>query len=122
MIAQTIAIRHPSRTASLTSIYATTGNPKVPGPTPAVFGLLVTPPPIEREAFIEHQLRLFKTLTGPGFPMDEQWTRKIIADSYDRCFYQSSVINFKIESREKFVHILIDKIVKSINLKIRKSD
>ena len=87
MIAQTIAIRHPSRTACLTSIYATTGNPKVPGPTPEVFGLLVTPPPIEREAFIEHQLRLFKTLTGPGFPMDEQWTREIIVESYDRCFY-----------------------------------
>jgi pimeloyl-ACP methyl ester carboxylesterase len=52
-----------------------------------VFGLLVTPPPIEREAYIEHMLRLFKTLTGPGFPMDEKWTRRILAESYDRCFY-----------------------------------
>ena len=87
MIAQTIAVRYPSRTASLISIYATTGNRKVPPPTPEVFGLLVTPPPIEREAYIEHMLRLFKTLTGPGFPMDEKWTRKILAESYDRCFY-----------------------------------
>lgn len=87
MIAQTIAVRYPSRTASLISIYATTGNRKVPPPTPEVFGLLVTPPPIEREAYIEHMLRLFKTLTGPGFPMDEKWTRRILAESYDRCFY-----------------------------------
>ncbi len=87
MIAQTIAIRHPARISSLTSIYSTTGNPKIPRPTQEVFGLLITPPPVEREACIEHLLRLFKTLTGPGFPMDEQWTRRIMAESYDRCFY-----------------------------------
>jgi pimeloyl-ACP methyl ester carboxylesterase len=87
MIAQTFAIRYPSRAASLTSIYATTGNRKVPPPKPEIFGLLVTPPPTEREPCIEHLLRLFKALSGPGFPMDEQWTRKIIAEGYDRCFY-----------------------------------
>ncbi len=30
MIAQTIAIRHPSRVLSLISVYSTTGNPEVP--------------------------------------------------------------------------------------------
>jgi len=87
MIAQTIAIRHLSRVLSLISIYSTTGNPEVPQPKPEVIGLLITPPPAEREAFIEHMLGLFKTIAGPGFAVDEKWTRKIMAGSYDRCFY-----------------------------------
>ena len=47
MIAQTVAIRHPSRVLSLTSIYSTTGNPEVPQPKPEVLRLLITPPPRE---------------------------------------------------------------------------
>jgi pimeloyl-ACP methyl ester carboxylesterase len=87
MIAQTVVIRHPSRVLSLISIYSRTGNPAIPPPKPEVFGLLITPPPEEREACIEHMLGVFKTISGPGFPVDEQWTRKIMAKSYDRCFY-----------------------------------
>jgi len=86
MIAQTVAIRHLPRVLSLTSIYSTTGNPEVPQPKPEVLGLLITPPPREREAYIEHMLRVFKAIAGPGFAVDEKWTRKIAAGSYDRCF------------------------------------
>jgi pimeloyl-ACP methyl ester carboxylesterase len=87
MIAQTIAIRHPSRIESLISIYSRTGNPEVPQPKPEVVGLLVTPPPQEREANIEHMLGVFKTIAGPGFPVDEPWTRRVMGESYDRYFY-----------------------------------
>ncbi len=87
MIAQTFAIRHPSRVLSLISIYSTTGNPEVPQPKPEVTGLLIAPPPQEREACIEHMLGVFKTIAGSGFPVDEQWTRRIMAESFDRCFY-----------------------------------
>ncbi len=92
MIAQTFAIRHPSRVRSLISIYSTTGNPEVPQPKPEVTGLLIAPPPREREACIEHMLGVFKTIAGPGFPVDEQWTRKIMAESYDRCFYPQGMV------------------------------
>jgi pimeloyl-ACP methyl ester carboxylesterase len=92
MIAQTIAIRHPSRILSLVSIYSTSGNPKVPQPKPEVIGMLIAPPPNEREANIEHMLGVFKTIAGPGFPLDEEWTRKIMAESYDRCFYPQGVV------------------------------
>jgi pimeloyl-ACP methyl ester carboxylesterase len=92
MIAQTIAIRYPSRVLSLISIYATTGNPKVPPPKPEVVGMLITPPPGEREANIQHMLRVFRTITGPGFPLDETWTRKIMAESFDRCFYPQGMV------------------------------
>lgn len=92
MIAQTIAIRHPSRVLSLISIYSTTGNPEVPQPKPEVIGMLFTPPPNEREARIEQMLGFFKAITGPGFPLDEKWTRKIVAESYDRCFYPQGIV------------------------------
>jgi pimeloyl-ACP methyl ester carboxylesterase len=91
MIAQTIAVRHPSRVLSLISIYSTTGNPEIPQAKPELFGLLMAPPPEEREAFIEHMLGVFETIAGPGFPVDKQWTRKIIAKSYDRSFYPQGV-------------------------------
>jgi pimeloyl-ACP methyl ester carboxylesterase len=49
--------------------------------------ILMTRPPNKREANIEHMLGVFKTLAGPGFPLDIEWTRKIMAESFDRSFY-----------------------------------
>lgn len=92
MIAQTIAIRHPERVLSLISIYSTTGNPEVPQPKPEIIRLLVAPPPNEHQAFIEHMLVVFRTISGPGFPLDEAWTRKIIGESYDRSFYPEGTV------------------------------
>ena len=43
MIAQTIAIRHPARVASLTSIMSTTGDPDVGTPTPEAMAALDAP-------------------------------------------------------------------------------
>jgi pimeloyl-ACP methyl ester carboxylesterase len=87
MIAQTIAIRHPSRVLSLISIYSTTGNRELPQPKPEIMKILVTSPPPKREAYVEHMLNVFKTITGPRFGLDEGWTRKIMAESFDRGYY-----------------------------------
>jgi pimeloyl-ACP methyl ester carboxylesterase len=91
MIAQTLAIRHPARVFSLISIYSTTGNPRLPQPGPEVLEALLTPPPVEREASIEHMLRMFRMIAGSGFPLDEAWTRRTVAASYDRGFYTPGV-------------------------------
>jgi pimeloyl-ACP methyl ester carboxylesterase len=87
MIAQSLAIRHPRRLLSLISIYSTTGNPAVPAPKDEVMGLLLAPPPEEREAYVAFQLKAFRTIAGRGFPFDEAWHRKILAQGYDRAFY-----------------------------------
>ena len=92
MIAQTIALRHPSRVLSLISIYSTTGDREVPPPKQEALGMLIATVPAERQPCIEHMLRLFRTIAGPGFPVDERWTRRIIAESYDRCFYPEGMI------------------------------
>jgi len=86
-IAQTIAFRHPSRVRSMTQVYATTGNPRLPMPKPEIMALLLTPPPEGREAYVDYQLKLYKTIAGPGFPFDEVWHRKLAGRSYDRAFY-----------------------------------
>lgn len=86
MIAQTVAIRHPSRVRSLISIYSTTGNKDLPSPRPEAIRLLLAPAPSEREAYIEHMMTLFRVMAGRGFTLDEAWTRTITARAYDRSF------------------------------------
>ncbi len=91
MIAQTIALNHRQRILSLVSIYSHTGNPALPEPKPEAMELLLTPPPEERQANIEYTIKAFRTLSGPGFPLDEDWLRKIAAQAYDRAFYPEGV-------------------------------
>jgi pimeloyl-ACP methyl ester carboxylesterase len=86
-IAQNLAIRHPSRVLSLTSIYSSTGNPDLPKPKPEALQVMMVPAPRDREGFIEFQLRVHQTLAGSGFPIDEAWVRKVMGESYDRAFY-----------------------------------
>ena len=53
MIAQTIAIEHPTRTLSLTSIMSMTGEVEFGSPMPEAAAVLLAPPPTERAAYIE---------------------------------------------------------------------
>ncbi len=87
MIAQIIAVRHPSRVASLISIYGSTGNPALPRGKPEALTALMSPSPQEREAAIEHSMKFIRTIAGPGFPFDEDWTRTLMTRAYDRAFY-----------------------------------
>jgi pimeloyl-ACP methyl ester carboxylesterase len=87
MIAQSLAIRHSRRLLSLISIYSTTGNPAVPAPKDEIMGLLLTPPPGERDAYVAFQLKVFRAIAGRGFPFDEAWHREVLAQGYDRAFY-----------------------------------
>ncbi|MBN1106455.1 MAG: alpha/beta hydrolase [Deltaproteobacteria bacterium] len=86
MIAQALSIGFARRVLSLTSIYSTTGNPDLPRPKPEVMGLLLAPPPHEREPFIEFNLSLFRAVTGPRFGLDEEWVRNVMGRAYDRDF------------------------------------
>ena len=87
MIAQTIAIRHPSRIISLTSIMSTTGNPNLPQMTQEAAQVLFNPVPPEREAYIDNLVRVGKFIYGSGFPFDEEKQRTFAARIFDRCYY-----------------------------------
>jgi len=86
MIAQTIALNYPERVLSLISIYSSTGDPEEPQPKPEAMEFLLTPPPTEREAYIEFGVKLFNTISGAGFPYDQEWLRNHLAQDYDRSF------------------------------------
>ena len=92
MIAQTVGYRHPSRILSLISIMSTTGNPELPQPKPEVMEVLITPAPVEREANIEHGLKVWKIIGSPGFPFEEDLVRDVVTRSYDRCFYPQGMV------------------------------
>jgi len=87
MIVQVITLRHPTRVLSLTSIMSTTGNPDLPQATPEAMQALLTPAPTERNAYIEHSLKIGRLLYGSGFPYDEEKRRALAERLYDRCFY-----------------------------------
>jgi len=91
MIAQTLALHHPQRLLSLTSIYSTTGNPDLPQPQPAAMEALLTPQPAERQAYLDFNVRTMQAIAGSGFPFDEQFIRRISARAYDRAFYPPGV-------------------------------
>jgi len=86
MIAQTIALNYPERVLSLISIYSNTGDPGEPQPKPEAMKVLLAPPPTERKAYIEYSIKLFNTISGPGFPYDQEWLRNHVAKEYDRSF------------------------------------
>jgi pimeloyl-ACP methyl ester carboxylesterase len=91
MIAQTLAIEHPGRVRSLTSIMSTTGDPTLPQASPEVMAILMTPPSPDREGNIERGLKVFRTIGSPGFPFDEERVRNFAGRSFDRGFHPEGV-------------------------------
>jgi pimeloyl-ACP methyl ester carboxylesterase len=87
MIAQTLAIQHPARVRTLTSIMSTTGDPSLPPPTREAMSVLLTPAPSDREANIERAVEIASIIGGTGFPIDEPRVRRRAARLYDRCFH-----------------------------------
>lgn len=83
MIAQTVAIRHPERVSSLTSIMSTTA-PDVGPPTRQAQAVLLTPPPNNRDEAGERAVAVFRVIGSPGFPLDEDAVADVGRRSYDR--------------------------------------
>jgi pimeloyl-ACP methyl ester carboxylesterase len=84
MIAQTLAIRHPERVLSLTSIMSTTGEPGIARPTEAAVQILLSPPARTREEAMERAVAARRVIGSPGFPRDEQEIRDRAGRAYDR--------------------------------------
>jgi pimeloyl-ACP methyl ester carboxylesterase len=84
MIAQTIAIEHPDRVRSLTSIMSTTGDSSVGKATQEALGALLSPPGTTRQEAVERTVSIFRIIGSPGFELDEGELRDRAALSYDR--------------------------------------
>jgi pimeloyl-ACP methyl ester carboxylesterase len=91
MISQQLAISHPDRLLSLTSVMSTTGDASVGRATDEAMAVLTTPAPTEREAYIEHTLRAAHVIGSPGL-VDEAVTRARAGAAFDRAFYPQGVL------------------------------
>jgi pimeloyl-ACP methyl ester carboxylesterase len=85
MIVQHMAIEHPQRVLSMTSIMSTTGDRSVGAASPESLALLLTPPPSERGPYIERSVEIGRVIGGPLF--DEERARDRAGKSFDRCFH-----------------------------------
>jgi pimeloyl-ACP methyl ester carboxylesterase len=91
MIAQTVAIRHPHRLLSLTSIMSTTGDPSLPPATGDAMRVLLTPPPGDRDGNVARGIEAWKVIGSPGYPLDEERMRAIFGRAFDRGYHPAGV-------------------------------
>jgi pimeloyl-ACP methyl ester carboxylesterase len=83
MIAQSMAIAHPDRVRSLTSIMSTTGKRTVGWQHPSLLPNLLARRS-GREGYIEMSVKSWKLIGSPGYPTTEEKTRTRAAETYDR--------------------------------------
>jgi len=96
MITQRVAIDHPDRVLSITSIMAApAANPPILQSTPAAAAVLNVAPPnpeADFEAFVAHGIRNARTIGSPAYPWDEDQLRQRVVSEYRRAFNPSGVV------------------------------
>jgi pimeloyl-ACP methyl ester carboxylesterase len=94
MIVQRMAIDHPGRVLSMTSIMSTTGAPDAFRSTPEALAVLDVPPPdpeADFEAFVADRVRNTFTIGSPAYPWDAAEARERVIAEYHRAFYPRGV-------------------------------
>jgi pimeloyl-ACP methyl ester carboxylesterase len=89
MIAQLVALNHPEKTLSLTSIMSSTGRPGLPPGKPEAMAVLTTPPAnLERETRIAHAMKIWRTIgSQPNYAADDVELRGMAEREVDRTPY-----------------------------------
>jgi pimeloyl-ACP methyl ester carboxylesterase len=90
MIVQTMAIQHPERVLSLTSIMSNTGDFEYGAPKPEVALVLLDNGPADREAYIEHSVEVSRLIGSPEH-FDEDRVRRRHGRTFDRCYYPRGI-------------------------------
>src|SRR5687767_11672236 len=72
MIAQLVAVEHPARVLSLTSIMSSTGNPMLPPAKPEAMAALMAPiaPDANLTTILDRGATISKAIGSPGYPAD----------------------------------------------------
>ncbi|RDC58987.1 Prolyl aminopeptidase [Alteripontixanthobacter maritimus] len=92
MIAQHVAMRHPTKVLSLTSIMSTTGNPKLPAARKdAIKALTQRPKDTDKATITELGLTIARAIGSPDFPRDEERLREFAGSNYDRSFHPTGM-------------------------------
>jgi pimeloyl-ACP methyl ester carboxylesterase len=85
MIAQTVAIEHPDRVSSLTSISSSTGNPNVGIPSEAALAALLRPAVFDPAEAVEADVNARRVWASPAW-FDEEMAREYFTAAHARSF------------------------------------
>jgi pimeloyl-ACP methyl ester carboxylesterase len=83
MIVQVMALEHPERVLTMTSVMSCPGQPES---TPEAIAALITPPPPDREGAIARGVEVGRIISSPRY-FDAAKAERNAAASYDRSFY-----------------------------------
>jgi pimeloyl-ACP methyl ester carboxylesterase len=94
MIVQRMALDHPGRVLSMTSIMSTTGAREAFRSTPEAAAVLNLPPPdprIDFEAFVQNRMANARTIGSPAYPWTDEENRARVIAEYQRAFNPAGV-------------------------------
>ncbi len=92
MIVQTMAIGHPSRVRSLTSIMSTTGKRSVGWQHPSLLPTLIGPRGPGRNGYVKMSARTWQLIGSPAYPQSDAEVEKRAGETYDRGVSASGVM------------------------------
>ncbi len=92
MIAQTVAVEHPTRTRSLTSLSSTLGRRTVGWQSPVLLPQLIARKADSRDAYVAGSERMWRLIGSPNYPTDEAVRRARAEETYDRGISPSGVL------------------------------
>ncbi len=84
MIAQTMAVEHPTRVLSLVSMMSTTGRRVVGWQDPRILPLLLRSRATDRETYVQQSLMVWRLIGSPGFVTPPEEERALAEATYDR--------------------------------------
>jgi pimeloyl-ACP methyl ester carboxylesterase len=98
-IAQTIAIEHPTRLRSLTTMMSTTGDMSVGQAHPATMKALFGGPPARtREEIVARAVRSYSVIGSPAFPIDPAAVAEVAGLAYDRDYDEVAIARQAVAS------------------------
>ena len=84
MVAQTMALAHPTRVRSLTSIMSTTGRRSVGWQDPRLVPRILRPAPTTEAAYVQSNADFWLLISSPGYPRDRADLEKRARDTWER--------------------------------------
>jgi pimeloyl-ACP methyl ester carboxylesterase len=90
MIVQLMAIEHPEKVLSMTTVMSNTGNPDLPRATDAAMAALTRPRPdalVDREGAIQSRIETDKVIGSPAYPIPEEELRAHAEADLDRSIH-----------------------------------
>jgi len=90
-IAQRLAIDHPDRLLSMTSVMSATGEPEYGQSSRQALAVLMSPPASSREEYVANHLEALTVYGSKPEWQDEEHNRARAGAAYDRCFCPAGI-------------------------------